>query len=136
MTRRDAAGALSGVSWIGCALGPDYRKPTIDIPTSFKEGVDWQWANANPHASLSNTWWLDYNDTLTDGHAQMGNQSIARVEAAYRLAQVAVPAIKASFVPTIGADDSGSPSGPGAEATGETTHTARRAKLLRHHAHR
>ena len=47
----------------GCAVGPNYKKVAVDIPESFKEGVDWQRANANPQASLSSTWWLEYSDT-------------------------------------------------------------------------
>ncbi len=86
----------------GCAVGPDYKKPAVDIPASFKEGVDWQRANANPQASLSSTWWMDYHDdTLTSliEQAQKANQSITQAEAAYRLAQAALKASEASLFP-------------------------------------
>jgi NodT family efflux transporter outer membrane factor (OMF) lipoprotein len=105
----------------GCAVGPDYRKPPVDIPASFKEGVDWQRANVNPQASLSSTWWLDYHDdTLTNliERAQQANESIAQAEAAYRLAQAAVKASEASLLPTIDAGMSGARSGTGAGAAG------------------
>ena len=91
-------------------MGPDYKTPAVEIPIQFKEGVDWQRANANPQASLSNTWWLDYHDeTLTRliDEAQKANQSIAKAEATYRLAQAAVMASEASFFPTIDAQMSG-----------------------------
>ncbi|PCE24150.1 RND transporter [Paraburkholderia acidicola] len=103
----------------GCAVGPDYRKPTVEIPASFKEGVDWQRAQANPQASLSSTWWLDYHDdTLTHLIEQSlkANQSIAQAEAAYRLAQATVLANTSSLFPTITAGASGSRSGTGAGA--------------------
>ena len=79
----------------GCAVGPDYHKPAAQIPASFKEGADWQRAQANPQGSLSSTWWLDYHDEqlskLVDAALQ-ANQSIIAAEASYRLAQATVPA--------------------------------------------
>ncbi|HTR07689.1 MAG TPA: efflux transporter outer membrane subunit [Paraburkholderia sp.] len=103
----------------GCAVGPDYTKPAVEVPTSFKEGVDWQRANANPQASLSSTWWLDYHDdTLANliKQAQKANPSIAQAEAAYRLAQAAVQGSEASLFPTIGAGMSAGRSGTGTGA--------------------
>ena len=111
--------ALVALALAGCAVGPDYKTPAVEMPTQFKEGVDWQRANANPQASLSNTWWLDYHDeTLTRliDEAQKANQSIAQAEATYRLAQAAVMASEASFFPTIDAQMSGSRSGTGVGA--------------------
>ena len=113
--------AVMAIAMAGCAVGPDYKKPAIDIPASFKEGVDWQRANVNPQASLSSTWWMDYHDdTLTSliKQAQRANQSIAQTEAAYRLAQAAMQASEASLFPTISAAMSGSRSGTGVGAAG------------------
>ncbi|CAB3789015.1 putative efflux pump outer membrane protein TtgC [Paraburkholderia ultramafica] len=103
----------------GCAVGPDYRKPTIDIPTSFKEGVEWQRAQVDPKATLPGKWWLDYHDdTLTHlvQEALKANQSVAQAEAAYRLAQATVAANTAGLFPTISAGISGSRAGAGAGA--------------------
>jgi NodT family efflux transporter outer membrane factor (OMF) lipoprotein len=114
--RRWCFTAAMALAITGCAVGPDYKKPGIDVPDSFKEGVDWQRANANPQASLSSTWWSDYHDdTLTQliEQAQKANQSIAQAEAAYRLAQADVAANVASFYPVVGAGLSGSRAGAG-----------------------
>lgn len=108
----------------GCALGPDYRKPVVEIPASFKEGVDWQRAQANPQASLSSTWWLDYHDdklTQLVEQSLKANQSIAQAEAAYRLAQATVLANTSTLFPTITAGASGSRSGTGAGAAAAGT---------------
>ena len=95
---------------VGCAVGPDYHKPAVQIPESFKEGVDWQRAQANPQGSLSSTWWLDYRDEqlskLID-EALQANQSIIAAEAAYRGAQAAVSASVAALYPTVSANASG-----------------------------
>ena len=106
-----------------CAVGPDYRKPSVQIPESFKEGADWQRAQANPQAAISSTWWLDYHDDelgrLID-QALKANQSIVAAEAAYRFARATVAASTASLFPTITAGLSGSRSGVGPGATGVT----------------
>ena len=95
---------------MGCAVGPDYHKPAVQIPESFKEGVDWQRAQANPQGSLSSTWWLDYHDEqlskLVDAALQ-ANQSIIAAEAAYRVAQATVSASVAALYPTVSASVSG-----------------------------
>jgi NodT family efflux transporter outer membrane factor (OMF) lipoprotein len=104
---------------LGCAVGPDYHKPAVQIPDSFKEGVDWQRAQANPEGSLSSTWWLDYHDEqlskLVD-QAVKANQSIIAAEAAYRLAQATVSASAAALYPTVSASVSGTRGDDGAAA--------------------
>jgi NodT family efflux transporter outer membrane factor (OMF) lipoprotein len=106
-----------------CAVGPDYRKPTVQIPESFKQGADWQRAQANPQGALSSTWWVEYHDQqlsqLIDAALQ-ANQSIVAAEAAYRVAQATVSASIAALYPTVSASLSAtrSESGPGAALTG------------------
>jgi NodT family efflux transporter outer membrane factor (OMF) lipoprotein len=94
---------------MGCAVGPNYHKPTVQIPESFKEGVAWQRAQANPQGSLSSTWWLDYHDDqlskLID-QALQANQTIIAADAAYRLAQATVSASAAPLFPTVSANTS------------------------------
>ncbi|MFL9898082.1 efflux transporter outer membrane subunit [Paraburkholderia fungorum] len=127
-----ALAALSTLCVAGCAVGPDYSKPTVAIPATFKEGVDWQRAQADPQASLSSTWWQVYqDDTLSQliGQSLKANQSIAAAEAAYRLAQATVDANRASLFPVITAGLSAARSGTGKGAasngisstTGSTT---------------
>jgi NodT family efflux transporter outer membrane factor (OMF) lipoprotein len=94
-----------------CAVGPDYRRPPVQVPESFKEGVEWRRAHANPQGALSSAWWLEYHDEelthLIDA-ALLANQSIAAAEANYRLAQATVAASVASLYPTVSAGFSGS----------------------------
>jgi NodT family efflux transporter outer membrane factor (OMF) lipoprotein len=106
-----------------CTVGPDYRKPVVEIPASFKEGASWQRAEANPQGALSSTWWLAYrDDTLTQliGKALAANQSIVAAEAAYRLSKAAVAASTAALYPvvTAGASASRSRFGTGAATIG------------------
>ena len=108
---------------MGCAVGPDYHKPAVQTPESFKEGADWQRAQANPQGSLSSTWWRDYQDErlskLVD-EALQANQSIIAAEAAYRLAQATVSANVAALYPTVSASVSGTRSEGGSAAAAAT----------------
>jgi len=74
-------------------VGPDYRKPEVQVPEGFKEGVDWHRAEANPQAAISSTWWRMYGDDKLNGLVEkslQANQSIASAEAAYRVALATV----------------------------------------------
>ena len=122
-TWRGGCVAAAALCVIGCAVGPDYHKPAVQIPASFKEGADWQRTQANPQGSLSSSWWLDYHDEQLSqwvDRALQANQSILAAEAAYRLAQATVSASVAPLYPTVGASVSGTRSegGAGAAATG------------------
>jgi NodT family efflux transporter outer membrane factor (OMF) lipoprotein len=114
---------------LGCAVGPNYHKPTVQIPESFKEGVDWQRTQANPEGSLSSTWWRDYHDDqlskLVDDALQ-ANQSIIAADAAYRLAQATVSASDAALYPMVSAGVSGTRAeyGSAAAASGATSSQA------------
>ena len=109
-TLRSGCALAATLCLAACAVGPDYHKPPQDIPATFKEGTDWQRAQANPQGALSSTWWLDYHDdTLSHlvDQSFKANQSIAASEAAYRVAKATIDANVASLFPTIGVDASG-----------------------------
>ncbi len=102
-----------------CAVGPDYHKPTVQIPESFKEGADWQRAQAKPLEPIPSTWWRVYQDerlTQLIEQSLRANQSIVAAEAAYRVAQATVQANVASLFPVVSAAVSASRSGAGAGA--------------------
>ena len=97
-----------------CMVGPDYHRPPVEIPVSFKEGATWQRAQPNPQGAISSQWWLAYHDdTLSHliDQALKANQSIVAAEAAYRLAQATVDASRAALYPTVTAGTAASRSG-------------------------
>jgi NodT family efflux transporter outer membrane factor (OMF) lipoprotein len=103
----------------GCKVGPNYHKPGVQIPESFKEGADWQRAQAKPQESISSTWWHVYQDdklTQLVEQSLKANQSIVAAEAAYRVALATVQANTAGLFPVVTAGLSGSRSGAGAGA--------------------
>jgi NodT family efflux transporter outer membrane factor (OMF) lipoprotein len=109
--------ALAATLCLGaCAVGPDYHKPPVQVPESFKEGADWQRAQVNPQGSLSSDWWSVYRDdklTQLIEQSQKANQSIVAAEAAYRLALAIVQANTASLFPVVTAGLSGTRTGVG-----------------------
>src|ERR1700761_5265507 len=103
----------------GCAVGPNYHKPTAPIPESFKEGADWQRAQRQPAEPLPTAWWHVYQDdrlTQLIEQSLKANQPIIAAEAAYRVAQATVQANVASLFPVVSAALSGSRTGTGAGA--------------------
>ena len=99
--------AASAVLWLaGCAVGPDYVRPTIDTPAAFKETGDWKLAEPSDAASKGE-WWAIYQDpVLADLMAQVNvdNQNIKVAEANYRQALAVASQARSAFFPTIGAD--------------------------------
>lgn len=94
----------------GCAVGPDYVKPQIDVPAAYKE--DGRWKTAQPmDDSPRGPWWTAFRDpqlnTLMD---QMERQSptIAQAEAQYREAQALLRQAQAGLFPTLTASASAS----------------------------
>jgi NodT family efflux transporter outer membrane factor (OMF) lipoprotein len=95
----------------GCMVGPDYQKPAMELPVSFKEGAQWQRAVANPQGALDSQWWLHYQDPVLNdliARSAKANQSIIAAEAAYRQAQEQVASSRAGLWPTLTAGLSGS----------------------------
>ncbi|WP_374622837.1 efflux transporter outer membrane subunit [Pandoraea sp.] len=99
--------AASAVLWLaGCAVGPDYVRPSVETPAAFKETGDWKLAEPSDAASKGD-WWAIYQDpVLTDLMAQVNvdNQNIKVAEANYRQALALASQARAAFFPTIGAD--------------------------------
>jgi NodT family efflux transporter outer membrane factor (OMF) lipoprotein len=105
---------IFATSLAACMVGPDYRKPEVQVPEGFKEGVDWHRAEANPQAAISSTWWRMYGDDKLNGLVEQSlkaNQSIASAEAAYRVALATVESQRAGLFPVVTAGVSGARSG-------------------------
>lgn len=87
----------------GCAVGPDYQRPDIDVGTAFKEGQQTVpgWRPAQPADTVARgQWWTIYGDPLLDGlmtRLNSANQTIAQAEANYRQAQALVGVARAGF---------------------------------------
>ncbi|HEY8976284.1 MAG TPA: efflux transporter outer membrane subunit [Burkholderiaceae bacterium] len=87
-----------------CAAGPDYVRPALPVPDTYKEAGDWKPADPRPAAS-GLAWWTAYGDPVLDGleaDAAKANQNIRQAEAAYRQAKALADADRAGLFPSLG----------------------------------
>ena len=114
----------------GCATPPPYQKPTIEVPTAFKESSLWKAANGNAGA-VPNDWWLLFNDpVLNDLQKQvvLGNENLKSAAAQVQVARAALGSSRAGLLPTVGASAGGSVSAvPGSAATSRSYSAAANA---------
>jgi NodT family efflux transporter outer membrane factor (OMF) lipoprotein len=101
----------------GCAVGPNYHRPTAPVPQRFKEADGWKPAQPSEAAS-GTTWWSVYDDATLDGlekQIDVSNQTLKASEAAWRQAIALVSQTRAGLFPTIGVTGTATRSGgPGA----------------------
>ena len=116
--------ALTCTALGGCAVGPNYHRPTAANPQRFKEAEGWK--PAEPREAASGTdWWSIYGDATLDElekQIDISNQTLKASEAAWRQATALVSQARAGLFPTIGVSATATRSGgPGGRATGATT---------------
>jgi len=89
-----------------CTVGPDYVRPSIDMPSTYKE-EELQWKQAQPaDEMIRGKWWNIYTDSTLDNlmeKANTNNQDIRSALATYRQAQAAARAARAGFWPEVDA---------------------------------
>ena len=122
---RFLAGSLfSALALAGCAVGPDYQRPDIDVGAAYGQAaaeidpsVNAGWVQASPGAdTLRPDWWTLYGD---DGLNRLmetleaQNLDIRLAEARYRQAQASLQTARSGFFPTVGSNASVERSGSG-----------------------
>jgi len=108
----------------GCAVGPDYQRPSAVTPAAYKEANNW--VPAAPADALDRgPWWTLFNDPvlneLTSG-IEVSNQNIAVASANYAQARALVREQRAALFPVITLNGSAAKSGGGSSSsrTGNT----------------
>ncbi|MGF6596375.1 NodT family efflux transporter outer membrane factor (OMF) lipoprotein [Paraburkholderia sp. GAS448] len=101
-----AAAATLAVALAGCAVGPDYKRPAVSVPESYKEAAD-GWKVAQPaDQNDRGAWWTIYNDPQLNAlqdKLNQSNQTVAQFAAAYRQARALVGEARAAYFPVISA---------------------------------
>ena len=96
------AGLLTFVG--GCAVGPNYKRPTTPTPQVFKEQPPEGWKQAEPNAAIPRgKWWEIYNDpqlNALEEQVNISNQNVLAAAAQYREARDAVRIARSSLFPT------------------------------------
>ena len=93
-----------------CAVGPNYKRPSVPVPPAYKEPAHAaadtsQWKTAEPQDEASRgKWWTAYGDPQLDAleeQVSVSNQTIAQAEAQYRAVRAAVRLARSDFFPTV-----------------------------------
>ena len=87
----------------GCAVGPNYVRPSTPISPTFKEAEGWVRAQPDDAAPRGD-WWTVLNDPVLnqlESQVEVSNQNLAAAEAAYRQARASVSEQRAALFPTI-----------------------------------
>jgi NodT family efflux transporter outer membrane factor (OMF) lipoprotein len=97
-------------AWIGllvlvgaCSVGPNYRRPSARIPTTYKEYKGWKVAAPNDTIQRG-AWWSIYRDSILNGleeQVTVSNQTLKQDEAAFREARAEVREQQSSFFPSL-----------------------------------
>lgn len=109
--RKHIAGGTCALSMLlvaGCTVGPNYKRPTAEVPPLYKEVGDWKTAQPNDQ-NFSGNWWEIFQDSqLNDLEAQVNvsNQNLKVAEAQYTQARALVRFYRADLFPTIGVNPS------------------------------
>jgi NodT family efflux transporter outer membrane factor (OMF) lipoprotein len=95
-----------GLAACGCAVGPDFVRPTVETPADFKEWKGWK--SAEPKDEFPrDKWWEAYADKNLDAlmeQVNVSNQNIKQAEAQYRAARALVRSARAAYFPVLSAE--------------------------------
>jgi NodT family efflux transporter outer membrane factor (OMF) lipoprotein len=95
------AGAVTLLT--GCAVGPNYVKPTVITPEVYKEVDVWKVAQPKDDV-IRGAWWEIFGDpqlNALEAQVDISNQNLVVAEATYRQARALVREARASYFPTV-----------------------------------
>ncbi|MGC1414389.1 MAG: efflux transporter outer membrane subunit [Candidatus Acidiferrum sp.] len=85
----------------GCAVGPKYHTPTVEIPPTYKEVGNWKPAEPNDQ-NLGGTWWTIFQDpelNTLEAKVNVSNQNLKAAEAQYQQARAVLRYYRADYFP-------------------------------------
>ena len=107
-----AAALLAGCSLactVGCTVGPGYKRPTAQVPDTWKGEGPWQ-AAAPKDAIPKGAWWQIFRDAELDRLERellQANQSLAAAQDRLSQARAQARIASSAYFPTLSADPSG-----------------------------
>ncbi|QIM48706.1 efflux transporter outer membrane subunit [Pusillimonas sp. DMV24BSW_D] len=112
---------LLTLTMAGCAVGPDYTEPGVELGQQYENQQGWVRAQPNA-AALRADWWTLFDDPVLNGlmdEVLVNNQTIAQFEAQYRQAQALLRESEAQFFPSVNANAGFTRSGSGSEGVSQ-----------------
>ncbi|MDR5818686.1 MULTISPECIES: efflux transporter outer membrane subunit [unclassified Caballeronia] len=104
----------------GCTVGPDYHRPPVPVPATWKELDGWTAAHPDAAALSKGDWWTAFHDPLLDElepQVAVSNQTVRQSLANYQEALADVRLARASLFPTLGVTGSGTRERAGTSAS-------------------
>src|SRR5260221_1012523 len=101
-------GLASMLFLAGCAVGPRYQRPAVEVPPTYKEAGNWKTAQPN-ELSLRGNWWEIFQDpqlNALEAQVSVSNQNLKAAEAQYTQARALVRYQRANYFPTVTVDPS------------------------------
>jgi NodT family efflux transporter outer membrane factor (OMF) lipoprotein len=100
-----AALTAAGLALAGCAVGPNYSRPSAPAPAPalFKEAEGWKQAEPSDAVSRAD-WWTVFGDPVLNGleaKVAVDNQNLIAAEASYRQARALLDQQRATLFPTV-----------------------------------
>lgn len=95
--------ALLSLLVSACAVGPDYQRPAMEVPATYKEQGDWKLAEPKDEL-IRGKWWQVFADSQLNALAEqvdVSNQNLKAAEARYRQANALTQSTRAGLFPTI-----------------------------------
>jgi NodT family efflux transporter outer membrane factor (OMF) lipoprotein len=92
----------------GCAVGPDFKRPAMDLPVAFKEDAGWT-AAAPDDGAKRGPWWEVFNDPVLNQlevQVETQNQTVLEAVANYEQARQIVHSDRTGYLPTVTANAS------------------------------
>lgn len=100
---------LLALGTVGCTVGPGYKRPTAQVPDTWKGKGPWQTA-APKDAIPKGTWWQVFHDAELDRLEQeliQANQSFAAAQDRLSQARAQARIATSAYFPTVSVDPSG-----------------------------
>jgi NodT family efflux transporter outer membrane factor (OMF) lipoprotein len=99
---------IGALQFIGCAVGPKYRPPSVAAPPAYKEIANWKTAQPNEQ-HLGGNWWEIFQDSQLNALEQqinVSNQNLKAAVAQYQQSRAALRYVRADYYPTVTATPS------------------------------
>ncbi len=100
--------ALALALLAGCAVGPDYRRPNVEVSAAYKEAAGWKVAEPQDESDRGN-WWEIFGDPQLSAlmeSVDISNQNVLLAEARFRQARALAAQSRAALFPTLDANAS------------------------------
>ena len=95
--------AIAVLQFSGCTGGPNYKRPTAEVPPAYKEVGNWKQAQPNEQ-NLGGNWWEMFQDPQLNAlelQVNVSNQNLKAAEAQYTQARALLRYNRAAYFPTI-----------------------------------